>query len=93
MRVLAVVLIVVASLAPLASAQGQPDIVQEHWYHTYPTLTADVHDWMIDNPDIVEMESAGETVLGRDQWVVRISDWSVDNKSDGTPKEKVYIDV
>jgi len=89
MRVLAVVLIVVASLAPLASAQGQPDIVQEHWYHTYPTLTADVHDWMIDNPD---MESAGETVLGRDQWVVRISDWSVDNKSDGTPKEKVYID-
>ena len=92
MRVLAVVLIVVASLAPLASAQGQPDIVQEHWYHTYPTLTADVHDWMIDNPDIVEMESAGETVLGRDQWVVRISDWSVDNKSDGTPKEKVYID-
>jgi hypothetical protein len=92
MRVLAVVLIVVASLAPIASAQGQPDIVQEHWYHTYPTLTADVHDWMIDNPDIVEMESAGETVLGRDQWVVRISDWSVDNKSDGTPKEKVYID-
>ncbi|HIF05160.1 MAG TPA: hypothetical protein EYQ80_07225 [Candidatus Poseidoniales archaeon] len=92
MRVLAVVLIVVASLAPLASAQGQPDIVQEHWYHTYPTLTADVHDWMIDNPDIVEMESAGETVLGRDQWVLRISDWSVDNKSDGTPKEKVYID-
>jgi len=92
MRVLAVLLIVVASLAPMASAQGQPDIVQEHWYHTYPTLTADVHDWMIDNPDIVEMESAGETVLGRDQWVVRISDWSVDNKSDGTPKEKVYID-
>ena len=92
MRVLAVLLIVVASLAPMASAQGQPDIVQEHWYHTYPPLTADVHDWMIDNPDIVEMESAGETVLGRDQWVVRISDWSVDNKSDGTPKEKVYID-
>jgi hypothetical protein len=92
MRLLAVFLIVAASMAPMATAQGQPDIVQEHWYHTYPTLTADIHDWMIENPDIVSMESAGETVLGREQWVLQISDWSMENKSDGTPKEKVYID-
>ena len=92
MRLLAVFLIVAASMAPMATAQGQPDNVQEHWYHTYPTLTADIHDWMIENPDIVSMESAGETVLGREQWVLQISDWSMENKSDGTPKEKVYID-
>jgi hypothetical protein len=92
MRLFAVVLIVAASMAPMATAQGQPDIVQEHWYHTYPTLTADIHDWMLDNPDIVEMKTAGTTVLGREQWVLQISDWSMDNKSDGTPKEKVYID-
>ena len=85
-------LLLIAGIPSGVSAQGQPDIVQEHWYHSYATLTADIHDWMIENPDIVEMESAGETVQGRDQWVVRISDWSIENKSDGSPKEKVYID-
>ena len=85
-------LLLLAGIPSSVSAQGQPDIVQEHWYHSYATLTADIHDWMIENPDIVEMESAGETVQGRDQWVVRISDWSMENKSDGSAKEKVYID-
>ena len=76
---------------PTAAAQ-QPDIAQEHWYHSWATLTYDTSQWADDYPEIVSVVSAGETEHGRDQWVVRISDWSVDNKSDGSPKEKVYID-
>lgn len=83
-----------ASASPLisnATAQ-QPDILQEHWYHNWPTLTYDTAQWSNNHPEIVSLRTAGTTVLGRDQWVVRISDWSMENKSDGSPKEKVYID-
>jgi len=80
-----------APMAGLASAQ-QPDIVQEHWYHSYLTLTADVQSWEDDYPDIVNVVSAGTTLHGRQQWVVQISDWSMDSKADGTAKEMVYID-
>ena len=61
-------------------------------YHTYASLTIDVNAWADDHPDIVDLVSAGETVLGKDLHVVRISDWSVDTKPDGTAKEVVYID-
>ena len=84
-------LFVLASVAPAATAQ-QPDIVQEHWYHTYATLTADVNAWADDHPDIVDLTIAGQTELGKNLWVVRISDWSNDTKPDGTAKEVVYID-
>ncbi|MDP7002754.1 MAG: M14 family metallopeptidase [Candidatus Thalassarchaeaceae archaeon] len=76
---------------PLASAQ-QPSIVQDHWYHSYATLTLDLQAWEDDYPEIVRLTSAGTTLHGRQQWVLQISDWSVQNKSDGTAKEKVYID-
>ena len=65
----------------LTTAQ-QPDIIQEHWYHTYTTLTADVNAWADDHPDIVDLTIAGQTELGKNLWVVRISDWSNDTKAD-----------
>ena len=86
--VLAVLLL---SSAPTALAQ-QPDIVQEHWYHSYLTLTTDVQSWAADHPEIVILTVAGQTELGRNLWVVQISDWSVDVKPDGAQKEIVYID-
>ena len=61
-------LFVLASVAPAATAQ-QPDIVQEHWYHTYATLTADVNAWADDHPDIVDLTIAGQTELGKNLWV------------------------
>jgi len=79
------------TIAQPASAQ-QPNIIQEHWYHSWATLTYDTGQWANNYPEIVDLVSAGTTELGRDMWVVRISDWSTDNKSDGSPKEKVYID-
>ena len=92
MRILAVLaMLLVASATPMASAQ-QPDIVQEHWYHTYTTLTIDVNSWADDYPEIVDLTVAGQTELGKNLWVVRISDWSQETKPDGTNKDIVYID-
>lgn len=81
------------TFSPIASGQiGQPDIIQEHWYHSYATLTLDVNEWADDNPDIVRLVIAGQTELGRNLWVLQISDWSLTQKEDGEPKEVVYID-
>ena len=75
----------------MAQAQ-QPDIVQEHWYHSYATLTLDVNAWADDHPDIVNLLVIGQTELGRNLWMLQISDWSADTKPDGAEKEIVYID-
>ena len=92
MRVVAVLaMLLVASATPMASAQ-QPDIVQEHWYHSYLTLTTDVQAWAVDYPDIVILTVAGQTELGRNLWVLQISDWTQNVKPDGAQKEIVYID-
>ena len=86
-------LILAFSYSPVASAQfSQPGIIQEHWYHSYATLTLDVNEWADENPDIVRLVVAGQTELGRNLWVLQISDWSMDMKVDGSPKEVVYID-
>jgi hypothetical protein len=55
-------------------------------------LTLDVNEWADENPDIVRLVVAGQTELGRNLWVLQISDWSMDMKVDGSPKEVVYID-
>ena len=92
MRVVAVLaMLLVASATPMASAQ-QPDIVQEHWYHSYLTLTTDVQAWAVDYPEIVILTVAGQTELGRNLWVLQISDWTQNAKPDGAQKEIVYID-
>jgi hypothetical protein len=81
------------SAAPAATAQvGQPDIVQEHWYHSYATLTLDVNAWADDYPEIVNLLVVGQTEMGRNLWMLQISDWSQEIKPDGTAKEVVYID-
>ena len=86
-------LILAFSYTPVASGQfSQPEIIQEHWYHSYATLTLDVNEWADENPDIVRLVVAGQTELGRNLWVLQISDWSMDMKVDGSPKEVVYID-
>ncbi len=85
--------LMLTSASPIATAQvGQPDIIQEHWYHTYTTLTLDVNEWADNNPDIVNLLSVGQTEMGRNLWMLQISDWSQDTKPNGEIKEVVYID-
>ena len=89
--ILLAMLVLAPFTAPISEAQ-QPDIVQEHWYHSYLTLTTDVQSWAADYPEIVVLDIAGQTELGRNLWVVQISDWAQNTKPNGTQKEIVYID-
>ncbi|MBT4179990.1 MAG: hypothetical protein HOE00_00075 [Euryarchaeota archaeon] len=85
--------LMLTSASPIATAQvGQPDIIQEHWYHTYATLTLDLNEWADNNPEIVNLLSVGQTEMGRNLWMLQISDWSQDTKPNGEIKEVVYID-
>lgn len=89
-----VAILLLTSISPAVAnaAAQQPDIVQEHWYHSYLTLTLDVQAWAEDYPEIVLLTVAGQTELGKNLWVVQISNWSQNTKPDGTQKEIVYID-
>jgi hypothetical protein len=85
--------LLVTSASPIVTAQiGQPDIIQEHWYHSYATLTLDLNEWADDYSEIVILFSIGQTELGREIWMLQISDWSQETKPDGTDKEVAYID-
>ena len=93
LTVLIVASMLAVSTSPAATAQiGQPDIIKEHWYHSYATLTLDLNEWADDYPEIVEMFSIGQTELGREIWMLQISDWSQETKPDGSEKDVVYID-
>jgi len=89
--ILLAMLVIAPFTAPISEAQ-QPDIVQEHWYHSWATLTYDIMQWNDDYPEVVKVVSAGTTVLGKNQWVLQITDHSVETKADGSPKDVVYID-
>ena len=101
MRV-AVGLVVCMMLAVIPSAAAQYDPTQtpmwpgepvdSHVHMTWAALTMEVNDWADQNPDIVDLISAGKSELGRDLWVVRLSDWSMETKANGSSKEIVYID-
>jgi len=93
LAVIVVASMLVASASPVATAQiGQPDVIQEHWYHSYATLTLDVNAWADDYPEIINLLVVGQTELGRNLWMLQISDWSQETKTDGSAKEVVYID-
>lgn len=85
---------------PTASAQFDPeslyawpgDPVDSHVHMTWAALTLEVNEWADDHPDIVDLMSTGESELGKALWVVRLSDWSMDTKPNGSAKEIVYID-
>ena len=93
LTVLIVASMLAVSTSPAATAQiGQPDIIQEHWYHSYATLTLDVNEWADDYPEIVNLLVVGQTEMGRNLWMLQVSDWSQETKPDGSEKDVVYID-
>tara|TARA_Y100000991_G_scaffold5541_2_gene4415 strand:+ start:5094 stop:6431 length:1338 start_codon:yes stop_codon:yes gene_type:complete len=88
------------AVIPTAAAQYDPtqtpmwpgEPVDSHVHMTWAALTMEVNDWADENSDIVDLVSAGKSELGRDLWVVRLSDWSMETKPNGSSKEIVYID-
>jgi len=43
-------------------------------YHTYATLTADLQAIAADHPDIAQLTSIGQSVQGRELWMMKLSD-------------------
>jgi hypothetical protein len=94
-----VVCMLLAALPP-AAAQYDPtqtpvwpgDPIDSHVHLTWAALTLDVNNWADEHPDIVDLTSAGQSELGKTLWVVRLSDWSINTKANGSAKEIVYID-
>ena len=85
---------VFALAAPIVSADenwpGEP--VDNHIHMSWFALTQEVNDWAEDYPDIVDLTDIGNSYLGKTLWVVRLSDWSMDTKPNGSAKEIIYID-
>ena len=84
---------------PAASAQFDPEQLyaarrpcRQPRPHDLDALTLEVNEWADDYPEIVDLTSAGESELGKTLWVVRLSDWSMDTKPNGSAKEIIYID-
>ena len=101
MRVaIGLVVCMMLAVLPPAAAQYDPsqtpvwpgEPIDDHVHMTWAALTMEVNDWADENPDIVDLVSAGESELGRALWVVRLSDWSTETKPNGSAKEIVYID-
>ena len=66
--------------------------VDNHVHMTWAAMTIEVNNWADDNPDIVDLVDIGNSELGKTLWVVRLSDWSMETKTDGSAKEVIYID-
>ena len=101
MRVaIGLVVCMMLAVLPPAAAQYDPaqtpawpgEPIDSHVHMTWAALTMEVNDWADENPDIVDLVSAGESELGRTLWVVRLSDWSTETKLNGSAKEIIYID-
>lgn len=55
------------------SAEDAPFVGPYEEFHTYETLTSDLHDLAAKYPSLVTLASAGKTVKGRELWYVRLS--------------------
>jgi len=74
-------------LAP-PSLLPRPPIVDNHVYHRYPDLTAELQDLAANNPDTAKLTSIGRSVQGRELWQMEITDFAVEDAG----KSTVYID-
>jgi carboxypeptidase T len=71
------VLLVLAAIVTVAlpAAAGSHDFPKgDEAYHTYPELTAELHAIAAAHPEIASLRSIGKSYVGRDLWVLKISD-------------------
>ena len=94
MRAIAVFLaaLIVAPTLVVAEQNWPGEPVDNHIFMSYLALTQELKDWSDDNPDIVELSSIGKSYLGRELWMLVLSDWSNETKINGDAKEIIYID-
>jgi len=58
----------------LQTTRSSQQIKTGEFYHTYEELSAELQAVASDNPDLCLLESAGQTVQGRELWWIKISD-------------------
>ena len=85
-------ILIVAPTLVVAEPNWPGEPVDNHIFMSYAALTQEVNDWADDNPDIVKLSSIGNSYLNRELWMVVLSDWSMETKSNGDVKEIIYID-
>ena len=91
--VLAMLLAASTATVLVGAEEGWPgEPVDNHVHMTWAAMTIEVNEWADENPDIVDLADVGKSELGRSLWVVRLSDWSIETKADGSAKEIIYID-
>ena len=91
--VLAMLLAASTATVLVSAEEGWPgEPVDNHVHMTWAAMTLEVNEWADENPDIVDLADVGKSELGKTLWVVRLSDWSMETKVDGTSKEIIYID-
>ena len=76
----------------LAESEWPGEPIDNHVHMTWAAMTIEVNEWADDYPEIVDLADVGKSELGRSLWVVILSDWSMETKADGSPKEIIYID-
>jgi hypothetical protein len=84
--------IITAPVIVAAEQEWPGEPIDNHVHMTWAAMTIEVNNWADDNPDIVDLVDVGNSELGKTLWVVRLSDWSMETKADGSPKEVIYID-
>jgi carboxypeptidase T len=57
--------------APASAAPAPPPGYES--YHTYDALTAELAQLAVDHPDLVQLESIGQSHEGREIWLVKVS--------------------
>ena len=84
--------IITAPVIVAAEQEWPGEPIDNHVHMTWAAMTIEVNNWADDNPYIVDLVVVGNSELGKTLWVVRLSDWSMETKADGSPKEVIYID-
>ena len=84
--------IITAPVIVAAEQEWPGEPIDNHVHMTWAAMTIEVNNWADDNPDIVDLVDVGNSELGKTLRVVRLSDWSMETKADGSPKEVIYID-
>ena len=65
------------------------DPVHEYKFHNYPDLTYDLDQWEAEYPELMRVESIGQSVMGREIWNVHLTNFA---KNEGEDLPELYLD-
>ena len=78
--------IITAPVIVAAEQEWPGEPIDNHVHMTWAAMTIEVNNWADDNPDIVDLVDVGNSEA-ENALVVRLSDWSMETKADGSRKK------